>query len=73
MFMEINAVFLKLQNEIWEKLVALEATSEERAVTVKEAKFDLQEQNWLPYVAGGLFAKVKKTKDQRYYAKNYNY
>jgi len=37
------------------------------AVTIEEAMFDLQEQGWLSYVAGGVFSKVKKTKHQRYY------
>jgi len=36
-------------------------------VTIQEARFDMQEQNWLAYVAGGLFADVKKTTERRYY------
>jgi len=39
-----------------------------RAVTTEEAKLDLQEQQWLGYLAGGFLSKVKKTQDQRYYA-----
>ena len=67
--MEKYSVQFNMENEIWDKLVAVEATSEERAVTVEEAGLEVQEQNWLPYVAGGLFAKVKKTKDNRYYVR----
>ncbi|MDH4242079.1 MAG: hypothetical protein OEW48_21160 [Phycisphaerae bacterium] len=67
--METYSTHLKMQNEIMDKLVAVKATSEERAVTVEEARLELQEQNWLPYVAGGLFAKVKKTKNNRYYVR----
>jgi hypothetical protein len=49
---------------IWTKLTAAGATSIERAVTVQEAHLDMQEQNWLNYFAGGLFAMVKKTQDK---------
>jgi len=38
-----------------------------QAVTTEEAKLDLQEQQWLGYLAGGFLSKVKKTQDQRYY------
>jgi hypothetical protein len=65
--MEPNTALLKVQDGIWTKLMAVEAVSEGKAVTAKEARFDSQEQNWLPYIAGGLLAKVKKTRDQRYY------
>jgi hypothetical protein len=43
------------------------ATSEEKAVTLEEAKLDLQEQYWLDYFAGTFLGKIKKTRDQRYY------
>ena len=69
LFTEVNLTQFKIENEIIGKLLAAQATSEERAVTVEEARFDLLEQNWLPYVAGGLFAKVKKTKSHRYYVR----
>lgn len=67
--METYLVQLKMEKEIWDKLLSLQATSEERAVTIEEAKLDPQEQNWLPYVAGGFLAKIKKTKDKRYYVR----
>jgi hypothetical protein len=43
------------------------AISKEKAVRIEEAGFDLQEQQWLGYFAGGLFSKIKKTQDKRYY------
>jgi len=43
------------------------ATSKEKAVTIEEARFSLQEQQWLGYFAGGLFSEVMKTEDKRYY------
>ena len=56
-----------MQQRIRAKLLALDATSREKAVTAQEANLDEQESNWLRYVAGGLLARVKKTKDKRYY------
>ena len=58
---------LNMEARISDKLEAAKATSLERAVTITDAKLDLEEQSWLGYVAGGLFARVKKTKDKRYY------
>jgi lysozyme family protein len=43
------------------------ATSEEKAVTLEEAKLDLQEEYWLDYFAGTFLGKIKKTRGQRYY------
>jgi hypothetical protein len=65
------STFLNVQERIAKKLLAAEATSFEKAVTIEEAEFDLQEQRWLNYVAGGLFATVKKTKDKRYYVDDF--
>jgi len=59
------------QQRIIAKLLAMGATSREKAITAQEANLDLQEQNWLHYIAGGLFARVKKTKDKRYYVATY--
>jgi hypothetical protein len=59
------------QQSIIAKLSAMGATSREKAVTPQEAHLDMQEINWLSYVAGGLFAMVKKTKDKRYYLATY--
>jgi hypothetical protein len=67
-YTETGAItFLKMENSIRAKLLAARAVSREEAVTVQDAHFNMQEQNWLDYVAGGLFADVKKTTDRRYY------
>ena len=63
----VSATFLKMEQRIRAKLQSVDATSIDKAVTIKEANLNMQEQNWLDYVAGGLFAKVMKTKDRRYY------
>ena len=56
-----------MKYRIISKLIATDATSIKTAVTAREAHLDMQEQNWLHYIAGGLNSKVKKTKDKRYY------
>jgi len=56
-----------MRHRIVGKLEKAGATSMQKAVTIEEARFDLQEQRWLGYVAGGFLGKVKKTKRQRYY------
>jgi hypothetical protein len=61
-----------MRQRIIVKLLATGATSMEKAATALEANFDMQEQNWLCYVAGGFASIVKKTKDKRYYVANYN-
>ena len=53
------------------KLRAIGATSKEKAATGKQAEFNIQEQNWIDYIAGGMFAGVKKTKDGKFYTSNY--
>ena len=57
-----------IEERIRAKLVAAGATSSARAVTSEDAHFDMQEQNWLHYVAGGLFSRVKKAAGNMYYA-----
>jgi len=61
-----------MQQRIIAKLLETDATSTIKAVTAQEAHLDMQEQNWLHYVAGGLNSKVKKTKDKRYYVATYH-
>jgi hypothetical protein len=63
----VSGTIFKMEQSIRAKLLAVKAISREEAVTIQEAQFDMQEQNWLAYVAGGLFAEVKKTPDRRYY------
>lgn len=53
------------------KLRAIGATSIDKAATGKQAHFNIQEQNWIDYIAGGMFAGVKKTKDGKFYTINY--
>jgi len=63
----VSGTIYKMEQCIRAKLLAAGANSREKAVTIQEAHFDMQEQNWLNYIAGGLFANVKKTADKRYY------
>ena len=67
----VSGTLLAIQQRISTKLLEMEATSREKAVTAQEAHLDMQEQNWLNYIAGGLFARIKKTKDKRYYVLTY--
>jgi hypothetical protein len=43
-----------MQQRIIAKLLVTDVTSRNKAVTVHEAHLDMQEQNWLHYIAGGL-------------------
>ena len=67
----ISGLLFGLEERISAKLKNAGATSKEKAITAQEASLDMQEQNWLNYIAGGLFARVKKTKDKRYYVQTY--
>jgi hypothetical protein len=64
---ECSGTLTLMRLRISDKLLKVGATSKEKAVTAHQASLDLQEQNWLSYVAGGYLARVKKTKDKRYY------
>ena len=64
---KVSVTFLKMEHSIRDKLRSVGATSMDKAVTIEEVDLDMQEINWLGYVAGGLFATVKKTKNKRYY------
>lgn len=64
---EVLKTIFEMQDRIASKLRAAGADSQDKAVTAQEADFDVPEQNWLNYIAGGLFALVKKTQDKRYY------
>ncbi len=64
---QVSATFLKMEQSIRAKLLLVGATSIEKAVALEDADFDMQELNWLDYVAGGLFSCVKKTRSRRYY------
>jgi ribosomal protein S8E len=68
---EVSKTVSEMQQRIATKLRAVGANSRENAVTAREANFDDPEQNWLCYIAGGLFALIKKTPDKRYYVATY--
>jgi hypothetical protein len=65
--LNLSGIQFKMRQRIVNKLEKAGATSIQKAVTTEEAKFDLQEQQWLSYFAGGFLSKVKKTQDRRYY------
>ena len=66
-----SGVVFAMQQRIISKLLAKGATSREKAATAQEAHLDMQEQNWLHYIAGGFASKVKKTRNKRYYVLTY--
>jgi len=66
-----SGVVFAMQQRIISKLLATGATSIEKAATAQEAHLDMQEQNWLHYIAGGFASKVKKTRNKRYYVLTY--
>jgi len=53
------------------KLVAMGATSIEKAATCQQAHFSIKEVNWIDYIAGGMFAEIKKTGDGQFYVPIY--
>ena len=62
-----SITFVKMEYSISDKLRSVGATSIDKAVAIEQVDLDMQELNWLNYVAGGLFASVKKTRNKRYY------
>jgi hypothetical protein len=68
---EVSQTISEMQQRIASKLTVVEANSRDNAVTAQAANLDFPEQNWLDYIAGGLFAKIKKTQDRRYYVMIY--
>jgi len=56
-----------MRQRIIQKFENVGAISKKTAVTFIAANLDLQEQYWLPYLAGSFFGKIKKTSDNRYY------
>ncbi len=64
----VSGILCGIEESIRIKLVAAGATSHEKAISPEDANLDAQEQNWLQYIAGGLFARVKKTAGNLYYA-----
>ena len=62
-----TGILFGLEATIRTKLIAIGATSREKAVTSQEAHLDMQETNWMDYIAGGMFAMIKKTRNRRFY------
>ena len=52
--------------------MAIGATSRETAATTQQAHFSMKEINWIDYIAGGMFAMIKKTGDGRFYVPVYH-
>jgi hypothetical protein len=69
---QVSGTLFAMQERIIAKLLAVGATSREKAMSAGEAGLNIQEQNWLSYIAGGFLARVKKTKDKRYYVVTYH-
>ncbi len=68
----ISGILFGMEERIRAKLIAVGATSHEKAVTAEQAQLDSQEENWIHYIAGGMFAGVKKTTDNLYYVRTAN-
>jgi predicted DNA-binding protein len=56
-----------MRHKILNKLRKAGAVSKAKAVTIREAALNYQEQMWLDYFAGAFLGKIKKTDDRRYY------
>jgi hypothetical protein len=70
---EVSKTVSEMQQRIASRLRVVGANSRDNAVTAQEADLDDSEQNWLDYIAGGLFSQIKKTQDRRYYVPSYCY
>jgi hypothetical protein len=68
----VSGTLFSMEERIRAKLIKAGAISHEKAVTAEEADLDMQEENWIHYIAGGLFAAVKKTAANLYYVSVYN-
>ncbi len=65
--MSLSGIQFRMRYRIASKIEKAGATSKEKAVTIEDAKLDLQERGWLNYFAGAFMGKIKKTEDNRYY------
>lgn len=68
----VSGILFGMEERIRAKLIAAGATSHEKAVTAQQANLDAQEENWIHYIAGGMFAGVKKTPTNLYYVRTRN-
>jgi len=62
-----SGILYAVQAGIRSKLIAMGATSRKTAATTQQADFSMKEVNWIDYIAGGMFAEIKKTGDGRFY------
>ena len=67
----MSGIQFKIHQQLIRKFEKVGAISEETAVTIEDAKLDLQEQGWLNYFAGSFLGSIKKTKGNRYYSDNF--
>ncbi len=68
----VSGILFGMEERIRAKLIAVGATSHEKAVSAEDAHLDSQEENWIHYIAGGMFANVKKTPTNLYYVRIHN-
>ncbi len=64
--MSLTGIQFKMHYRILAKIEKAGATSKEKAVTLEDAHFDMQELQWLEYFTGCFRGGLKKTKDSRY-------
>ena len=68
--MSVSGIEFWMRQRIIRRFEKVGAISKKTAVTVMDANLDLQEQYWLPYLAGSVLGIIKKTSDNRYYQYN---
>lgn len=67
-----SGIVFGIEANIRSKLISKGATSIEKAVSSRQAGLDFQEEGWISYIAGGMFAIIKKTNDGRFYVPLYH-
>jgi hypothetical protein len=65
--LSLSGIHFRMHQMIIDKLKKAASTSKEKAATIEEARFELEESQWLDCFAGIFLGKVKNTKDRRYY------
>jgi hypothetical protein len=65
--MSMSGIQYKMEQKLIRKFMQAGATSKEKAVTLEEARLDMEEYCWLDYFAGTFLGSIKKTRDHRYY------
>lgn len=62
-----SGIVFGIEANIRSKLVSKGATSIDKAMSSRQAGLSYQEEGWISYIAGGMFAIIKKTNDGRFY------